>query len=180
MIYSCNLKGDYGVIKTVMHSFNDAINGIAGKAPDYKIYQRTTNGNRVEKALKGAKNVIILYNGDMEGLGNIIRNIKDVAPEIKIAISLAVSNTSKDDMEKQYPDCDVLENDCADQYDRHFIMCEHVFKITEDMPQDTYIDAWCNIIFTQRDYVYASSFEQTKELFLLGTKELLLHSQRTK
>jgi hypothetical protein len=176
MIYSCNLKGDYGVIKTVMYAFDDAVHGITGRAPDYKIFQRTTNGNRVEMALKDAQSVIILYNDDMVGLGNIIRNIQGIAADIKIAISFEGCETKPDVLESQYPDCEICETYEPQRYDRHLVMCEHIFKMTEDMPQDNYIDAWCNIIFSKKDFVYVSSFEQTKDLFVMCKKELLLHS----
>lgn len=175
MIYSCNLKGDTGVAKTVMHSFNDAINGITGKAPQYKIFERKTDGNRVEMALCDAENVIILYNDDMEGLGNIIRNIKGFAPNMRISISLKNSKTECAVMASQYPDCKVVNEYEPEKFDKHLVMCEHIFKLTEAEPQDTYIDAWCNIIFSKKDFIYASSFEQTKDLFVMCNKELLMH-----
>lgn len=177
LVYSCNLKSDIGVIKTVMHSFNDAVNGITGKAPEYKIYTRQTVGNRTEMALRGAKNVLILYNDDMEGLGNIIRNIRSFAPTLNIAISVKGCRTDKTIIQEQYTDCAVSDEYMPEQYDKHLVMCEHIFKITADMPQDFYIDTWCNIIYNEEDFAYANSFEQMRKLFVLCKKELLLRYQ---
>ena len=41
------------------------------------------------------------------------------------------------------------------------------------MPRANYIDAWCNIIFSQEDFIYASSYEQTKDLFILCKKSIM-------
>lgn len=177
LVYSCNLKGDYGVVKSVMYAFNDALNGITGKAPEYKIFNRATNGNRLKMALEGAKNVVIKYNDDMEGLGNIIRNIRSFAPGMRVVISIKDCKTTVENIQIQYSDCEVVHDYFPESYDKHLVMCEHIFKITGDMPQDIYIDSWCNIVFSESDYIYASSFEQTKDLFKLCKKSLLITSE---
>lgn len=174
LVYSCNLKKDYGVVKSVMYAFNDAVNGIIGKAPEYKIFKRTTDVNRLEFALKNANNVLIKFNGDFEGLGNIIRNIQSFSSDMKITISIGEYNNLIEKIQNQYSDCIVVVEYIPDKYEKHLVMCDHIFKITKDMPQDVYIDSWCNIIFTHEDYIYASSFEQTRELFVMCNKGLLL------
>lgn len=174
LVYSCNLKGDYGVIKSVMYAFNDAVNGIVGKAPEYKIFKRTNNGNRLEKALENAKDVVIRFNGDFEGLGNIIKNIRLISSDIKIAISVEENDKLWERIKRQYSDCLTVKDYIPDDYEKHLIMCEHIFKITKDMPQDVYIDSWCNIIFTHEDYMYASNFVQCRDLFKMCKRELLI------
>lgn len=178
MIYSVNLKGETNIVKTLMYAFDDATHGIRGKAADYKIFPRFPVKNRVEQALQGSNSVLIKFNGSFEGLGNIIRNIRSFYSDMRIGIC-ADDNCEQSDkirrqIENQYPDCEVNIEYCPEMYGTHMVMCSHIFELSEDDPEDIYIDPWCNIIYSAEDYVYCKNFEQTKELFLLCKKEILL------
>ncbi len=180
MIYSVNLKGETNIIKTLMYAFDDAAHGVRGKAAENKILPRPAVPNRVEQALCGKKNVSILFNGSFEGLGNIVRNIRKFAADMRIVIE--VDKGDQDDvsgqieqLRTQYPQCEILDiqGDSEAQCDIRLNMCDHIFKLTADMPRANYIDPWCNIIYTPEDFIYASSFEQTKDLFVLCKKSIL-------
>lgn len=171
LVYSCNLKKDTGVVKTVMYAFNDVVNGIRGKAPEYKIFQRNRDANRLRDYIDNSKSVLIKFNNDFEGLGNIIKNILNQGDVIDISI---YTESNSEELQKQYPNCSVVSMYEPEKYEKHLVMCEHIFKITSDMPQDVYIDSWCNIIYSEDDFVYARSFEQTKELFVMCKKGLLI------
>lgn len=186
MIYSVNLKGEKNIIKTVMHAFDDAVHGVSGRATEGKILPRNLVVNRVQLALKNAKNVVIKFNGNFEGLGNIIRNIRGFDHDMKITIAIdekSINNlhhqpgatlAMMQKVKEQHTDCYVVDNYKNELYESNLVMCEHIFKLTKDMPKDVYIDSWCNIIYGPDDFIYASSFEQTKELFLICYKQLLL------
>ena len=85
MIYSVNLKGETNIVKTLMYAFDDAVHGICGKAAEGKILPRPKVCNRLKLMLGKAESVIIKFNGDMEGLGNIIRSIGNVSEKINYA-----------------------------------------------------------------------------------------------
>lgn len=172
MIYSVNLKGETNIIKTLMYAFDDAVHHVRGKATEGKILTRFPVANRLELVLRNSNNVIILFNGNYEGLGNIIRNIRGFHRDMKIAV--AVDDTF--DME-QYPDCEITKDYHPEEYDAHLVMCSHIFNLPENAQEDWYIDPWCNIIYSTEDFVYCKSFKQTKELFLLCKKEMLLNNQ---
>lgn len=177
MIYSCHLKGEDNIVKSVMYAFDDAVHGVTGKAEDRKILPRGRNAVRIAQAIGEAANVLVRFNGDHEGLGNIIRNIKKNKPDVQIGIAVeSGSGADPDSMAEQYPDCRIETVFRPEKYGSHMIMCEHIFKITPDMPRDVYVDSYCNIIFTDDDFTYASGFEQTKELFTICRKDLLLAS----
>ncbi|MDO5572617.1 MAG: glycosyltransferase family 2 protein [bacterium] len=169
MIYSVNLKGETNIIKTLMYAFDDAVHHVRGKAIEGKILTRVSVANRLELALKNSNSVIILFNGNYEGMGNIIRNIRGFHEDMKIAI--AIDDTFD---REQYPDCEITGEYHPEEYDAHLVMCSHIFSLPEDAPEDWYIDPWCNIIYSAEDFVYCKSFEQTKDLFVLCKKELLL------
>ena len=177
MIYSVNLKGETNIVRTLMYAFDDAAHGVRGKASEEKILNRPVVPNRVKEAMSACGSVLIMFNGNYEGLGNIIRNLRSFAKDLKIGISLGVQDdagTEQKTLQAQYPDCKVCAEYQPEKYDRHMLMCEHIFKLPEDAKEDVYIDPWCNIIYSPEDFVYCKSFEQTKKLFLLCRKEILL------
>lgn len=185
MIYSVNLKGETNIVKTLMYAFDDAVHGVRGRAAEGKILTRFPVENRLELALRDCTSVLIRFNGDFEGLGNIIRNIKKLHADMRIGISaeanlLRQHETTQDllkQVKEQYQTAEVSEEYRPQLYDKHLIMCEHIFSLSSDATEDTYIDSWCNIIYTPEDFMYCRSFEQTKELFLLCKKDILLKSK---
>ncbi|MBD5468434.1 MAG: glycosyltransferase family 2 protein [Lachnospiraceae bacterium] len=173
MIYSVNLKGETNIIRTLMYAFDDAVHGVRGKAKEGRILPRPAVANRLEQALSGKESVLIRFNGSFEGIGNIVKNIRKALPDMRIAISAADCPEQAKELTTQYPDCEVTERYEPERFAAHLVMCEHIFKLSPDMEKDSYIDPWCNLIYTAKDFIYASSFEQTKELFVLCKKELL-------
>lgn len=177
LIYSCNLKGESNIVRTVMYALDDAAHGVSGKAEDYKILPRNAEKDRLREALGTAENILIRFNGSFEGIGNVVRAVRKTAPEIKITISVPQEyEKQSDQLQSQFAQCEVTENYLPEQYGMHLNLCEHIFKLDRNMPQDNYVDAWCNIIYTPQDFIYASSFEQNRELFILSMKGLLLHA----
>ncbi len=173
MIYSVNLKGETNIVRTLMYAFDDAVHGVRGKAGDGKILDRPKVPDRLEMALKGKESVLIRFSGNFEGLGNILKNIHKFAPGLRIGISAVDCPQRFRELQAQYPKCEITEEYRPEEYDSHLVMCEHIFKLPPKMPRDCYIDPWCNLIYTVEDFIYASSFEQTKKLFLLCKKEFL-------
>lgn len=174
MIYSVNLKGETNIIRTLMYAFDDAVHGVTGKATEGKIFDRPAVPNRVEEACRGKQSLLLRFNGHYEGLGNVMRNIRKFSPEMKVTISTIDHPEEMDLLKEQYPDCKIVNDYTPEKYDGHMVMCNHIFKLSSDMPQDSYIDPWCNIIFSEEDFVYAKSFEQTRKLFLTCKKDILL------
>lgn len=166
-IYSVNLKGETNIAKTLMNAIVDAANGVRGRATDGKTLSRPAVESRVNLALGDAKSVTIKFNGMYEGLGNIIKSIRKYNPKMEIVIS-AVNNVDEiATLSEQYKDCNVSELYNPEKTDKHLIMCDHIFKLTSDMPKDVYIDSWCNIVFTDEDFEYAKSYRQTSDLFVM-------------
>lgn len=172
MVYSCHLKGEYNIIKSVMFAFDDAVHGVIGKAAEHKILPRTRDISRVADAIQDAKTVLIKFNGDFEGLGNIIRTIKKSKPQVEIAIS--ANQSDMNEVKNQYKNVEILDKYSPECYDKHMIMCEHIFKLANEMKEDVYIDSWCNIVYTPQDFIYAKSFHSTRDLFKICRKEMLM------
>jgi len=174
MIYSVNLKGETNIVKTLMYAFDDAVHGVRGVATTGKVLPRFSVENRVQKALEKWESVIIRFNDDYEGIGNIIRNIMKIRPDIKIRISIQNCKTNRERMEYEYPGYQVTEEFSPGTDEFSLFMCSHIFSLTEDDESGNYIDSWCNIIFNEEDLMYAKNFKKAKELFILCMKNLLM------
>ncbi len=175
MIYSVNLKGETNIIKTLMYAFDDAVHGVRGKAAEGKILERPQVRDRLEELLGECKSILILFNGDFEGLGNVVRHIQKGNKEISITIAVK----EKEQLHKvsaQYLYYEVISDYTPEKYDTHLIMCSHIFQLPEEMAADNYIDSWCNLIYCTKDFEYCRSFQKTKELFILCKKQLLLNT----
>lgn len=177
LIYSCNLKGESNIIKSVMYAFDDAIHGITGKAADYKILKRNAKEDRIIQFLGAAKSVVVLFNGDYEGLGNIVRKLKSAAALDTIAISMAACDLPPEEVAGQFPDCRVVASYEPEQFDYHMKMCDHIFNVSVSMEADVYVDPWCNIIGSREDMAYCYNFQMAKEVFILCMKGLLTGSE---
>ena len=175
-IYSCNLKGETNIIKSLMYAFDDAIHGISGKAAEYKILTRNQSIDKIKIVLDECKSILIKFNGDFEGLGNIIRSIYKHTPDIHISISIENCITDKHFLESQYPECQIVETDAIDEYEKKLCMCPHIFQIEDSNLDEIYIDGWCNIVDGERDLTYIQNYEECKKLFVLCRKDLIMNS----
>lgn len=173
LIYSCNLKGETNIVKSVMFAFDDAIHGNLGRADDYKILTRNGDNDRLINAIGTSKTVLIRFNGDFEGLGNIIRKLKAISSVESITISVETCADLLDEAKVQFISCNVVSGYEPQDYDYHLKMCDHIFNIGLDIEEDIYVDSWCNIINGKEDFLYCSNFENTKKVFILCMKELL-------
>ena len=177
MIYSLNLKGETNVIKTLMHAYDDAVHGVSGKAGEGRILDRPPVPNRLSEAIGEGRSVLIRFNGNYEGLGNVVRNIEKISGEIKVTISTCDVPSEYETVRGQYPGNCVANDYNPSEFDLQLTMCEHIFKLTQDAVKDNYIDPWCNIIYSDDDFVYARSFEQTRKLFVLWGSEGILKQE---
>ncbi|QHQ60683.1 glycosyltransferase [Anaerocolumna sedimenticola] len=174
LIYSCNLKSETNIVKSVMFAFDDAIHKVSGKAADYKILPRNGQYDRMEKAIGSAKNVLIKFSGDFEGLGNIIRKVGKIGSVSKITISTIDIKDLTQQVRAQFPSCEVMETYEPFNYDFNMEMCSHIFNADLNANTEVYVDPWCNIINGKEEHAYCENYENTKKIFTLLFKELML------
>lgn len=176
MIYSCKLKGEVNIITSAMYALYDAIQGITGKAEGHKILPRNNPKDRVEQAVGNAKSVVILFNNDYEGLGNIVRRLERLKTVKEIVVSMGGIDKELDKVKEQFPQCSVEKDYIPEKYEFHMIMCNHIFNDKLELMSDIYIDSWCNIIIGPEDFEYCKNYNNTKKIFMLCTKDALLRS----
>lgn len=174
MIYGCNYKGEYNLIKTLMYAYDDALHGIRGKATDNKIMQREIVEHKIDLKFKDKEKVNIIANEDIDALEEIIKRLTDINPDMQICVL-----TSKDDelfVRKQFPQVQVVTTATFQvlSHDETLVMCSHVFDVEQPSVEGMYVDKWCNLIDTEEDYHYCSSFRVNKELFLRCRMSVLM------
>lgn len=171
LVYSCSLKKEDGVIKSVMYAFNDAVNGVRGKAPDYKIFKRNSTYNRVQDAVGDATSLLIEYNGRHNALRNILNNIAGFNKSIQVTVC---ADDVDEKFKQQFPECGMVSEYNPESYDCVWHMCGHVFRDCPKHKGNIYIDGYCNILFTDADIAYAQNYDSVRELFVLSKKEFLM------
>lgn len=176
MIYSCKLKGEENIIKSVMYALDDAIYNYAGKAEDYKILKRNTVQNRLELAVKDANRIMIIFNDDFEGLGNIVANLMKISSDIQLVICTKYSKYSTKEVKGQFSRHDITDEDNYILADVTFMMCNHIFDLVDYNTNYCYIDSWCNVLFSRDDFDYSNNYQRNLDLFLLCKKDLIINS----
>lgn len=174
LIYSCNLKNETNIIKSVMYAFDDAIHDVAGKAADYKILKRSETADRMITAVGASKSVVIQFNGNYEGLGNIIRKLKGMPGITDIAVCVDREDINPEEVSTQFPGCNVIKEYKKELYDFHMTMCDHIFQVDIEQGMDIYVDPWCNIIYSEQDFHYCVSFKQSLEIFIECFKTMIV------
>lgn len=187
MIYSCNLKQETNIVRTVMYAFYDAQNGVRGKAEAYKILERKPGISRLKAAMGECGEMLLRYSTTLEALGNVIREVRKINPAVRITISMKKNGLQQGNMEeirRLYPDCTVTEDVKSQENHQneikcHFTLCSHIFKLPENSVWDRYIDGWCNLVYSEEDYLYAKNFNRTRDLFILCQKGIFLDALKS-
>jgi GT2 family glycosyltransferase len=177
LIYSCNLKGETNIVISVVYAFDDAVHKVAGKAEEYKILPRNGAADRLTIAAGEAKSVLIRFSGHFEGLGNIVRKLEAKKTVEDICISIADCPELAEETKNQFPKCRVTPGYEPEKYEFHMKMCDHIFNVGADANPDIYVDPWCNIIHSKEDLAYCSNYNNSREIFMLCMKPLLMMLQ---
>lgn len=164
-VCSCNLKGEYNMMKTFMYAYDDAIHGVSGRAQDYKILPRISS-NRLADLIENVQSIQIIFNGDYECLGNIIQKLQSIKPELTYAICVRDCLEEAGRMKNQYPDAVIVMESCADHCDLTLKQCSHIFEVQDGRKEGVYIDRWLNLLITEEEFELGRNFKNSKELFI--------------
>lgn len=164
-VCSCNLKGEYNMMKTFMYAYDDAIHGVLGRAQDYKILPRISS-NRLADLIENVQSIQIIFNGDYECLGNIIQKLQSIKPKLTYAICVRDCPKEEEKMKNQYPDATVVMETCVDCCDLTLKQCSHIFEVQDECKEGVYIDRWLNLLITKEEFELGRNFKNSKELFI--------------
>ncbi|MGN0340396.1 MAG: glycosyltransferase family 2 protein [Lachnospira sp.] len=151
LLYGSLKKGRLDLFHTNNNIFQDFINDIRGKAKDGVIIQYMTERNpKLRELLSGVHNIYIKecdFDCD-KVIHKLQKYIDDNDLNIKIIVEWNNPHEIKED------ECDIS-----------FLACKHVKDISENILPTIYIDEYLNLVSSQEDFYYFSSYKEQLFLF---------------
>lgn len=144
--YESMYRMEYAVGKTIMFAYQDALQGVRGKADPDKIFRNDGNIKVLEEFLKH-KDCIFIENDTMD-IGQTLQEIKP---------SLHITENKK---EAQIVVCP----------------CDYIMNVTDFSLEKIYIDAQLNIMATEEDIADVKGYAPSLGTFLCMNQPIFLHS----
>lgn len=172
-IYACFYSGRYNKSKTLMNAFLDAINGVIGKAEDYKIRSIDVVKDRFMSIINNGDKILLEVNDQWDNLKKVIQKINSFQKNCKCIILSDYKKISKEELQKKYPDCKFIEyGDCV-SYNKYLKLCEHIFSVKDNKFEKIYVDGWSNVILNQKELIQCNNYKENLELFKLSYEDIL-------
>lgn len=172
-IYACFYSGRYNKSKTLMNAFLDAINGVIGKAEDYKIRPIDVVKDRFMSIINNGDKILLEVNDQWDNLKKVIQKINSFQKNCKCIILSDYKKISKEELQKKYPDCKFIEyGDCV-SYNKYLKLCEHIFSVKDNKFEKIYVDGWGNVILNQKELIQCNNYKENLELFKLSYEDIL-------
>jgi hypothetical protein len=147
--YGAMYKGMVGSVMTLWNALDDFMHGITGKAVEGRMVLYTCASHRLLEIARASRRVMICMpthtQEDYNTLNLIMRRMTNENPDLEIKVQ--------------------FELDGASGYDAVFRLCDHVTKVKYDILPVIYIDRFENIIESERDFLYFSSYEKALDNF---------------
>ena len=180
-IYGLTQKKQKNCVSTIMYAFDDFLNGVRGKADEYKIKQydepwepfADVKNTEIELICDCTK-----YQNCMDTIANAIYNLKILLgsnTEIKIDFRGDKNNISafkrlyKQKFEEELKEGSSV-SDCL-----FFYVCDHVNNIKEYNYNYYYSDEYCNLIMCEDDYHYFKNYDYAFRNFKMMYKDMFMH-----
>ena len=167
-IYSCQRDGRYNMMKTRMDAFLDALEGVSGKAKEYKIRKREIPEEKFELLIKEKKRILIYINGYWENIRRILFHIyiKEQEWGKKYQVEL-VDCTVNDDRQILGIHVYSKPEKNEKEYDLIFHVCKHIYELKINSVDHIWIDGWRNVISDQDDFESYQLFFPMYRMFKL-------------
>lgn len=151
-MYESMFRDEHNVMQTISYAYQDALQGVRGKAADYKILENDANDDKLTAFVQNKSSYALVIE-PLPGLEEdavYLRNfLKQVNPAIK-----EVNDRDKADM--------VLH------------MCPYIFQVEDLSLQEIYIDPDRNCIITEEDALAVKNYGYCKTLFLYMNQGVFL------
>jgi len=154
----CNVD-NIPITTTYMHSLNDALNGITGKAEDYKILPLHTDRNW-QKLVKAKTNILINYNPLNRRLDLLVNEIKELSKA-----SITIISHGEDLNKFAFANVAIVEKkDIVKNYDLEINLCYHVLDLPFDLITfgeglTIYYDNFGNAVSTEDEFYTYKNYE---------------------
>ena len=153
-MYESMFRDEHNVMQTISYAWNDALQGIRGKADDYKILPNDANDDKLTEFVRTKQSYCIQTDGSAaqeEDAGYLRNFLHKVNPSI-------------------------CEAENASQADVTFALCPYIFQVTDLSLEKIYIDPDRNCIITKEDALAVQNYSYSKMLFLYMNQGIFLEA----
>lgn len=172
-IYACFYSGRYNKSKTLMNAFLDAINGVFGKAEDYKIRPIDVVKDRFSSVIDNGDKILLEVNNEWDNFKKVIQKINSFQKNCKCIVLNDYKKISKEELQKKYPECKFIEYGEREPYNKCLKLCKHIFSVKDNKFEKIYVDGWGNVILNQKELIQCNNYKENLELFKLFYEDIL-------
>lgn len=155
-IYECMFREEHNNMQTISYAYQDALQGIRGKAADYKILPNDANDDKLIAFLQD-KNTYALVaepsNPQTEDAGYFRNFLQNARPQLT-----EVTDTAS---------ADVI-----------FHLCPYIFHVTDVSRREIYIDCERNCMITKEDALAVQNYNYCKTLFIYMNQGIFLDAAK--
>ncbi len=139
-MYESMFRDEHNIMQTLSYAFHDALQGIRGRADDFKILENDANDDRLTAYLQDKTSYHIVEDGQAEDAVYLRNFIAKVNPGM-------------------------IERE-EDQAQVRFHLCPYIFQVRDLSLEEIYIDPERNCIVNEDDAMAVRNYEYSKLLFI--------------
>ncbi len=139
-MYESMFRDEHNIMQTLSYAFHDALQGIRGRADDFKILKNDANDDRLTAYLQDKTSYHIAEDGQAEDAVYLRNFIAKVNPGM-------------------------IERE-EDQAQVRFNLCPYIFQVRDLSLEEIYIDPERNCIVNEDDAMAVRNYEYNKLLFI--------------
>ncbi len=139
-MYESMFRDEHNIMQTLSYAFHDALQGIRGRADDFKILKNDANDDRLTAYLQDKTSYHIAEDGQAEDAVYLRNFIAKVNPGM-------------------------IERE-EDQAQVRFHLCPYIFQVRDLSLEEIYIDPERNCIVNEDDAMAVRNYEYSKLLFI--------------
>lgn len=152
-MYESMFREEHNNMQSISYAFQDALQGVRGKADDYKILPNDANDNKLIRYVQDKRTYFVVEDGhsiDALYLKNFLKQINPALKEVK-------------------------ERDRADVI---FHLCSRIFQVKDFSLEKIYIDGDRNCIINQEDVTAVKNYHYCQTMFLYMNQGVFLAAAR--
>lgn len=148
-LYECMYREEHNNMQSISYAFHDAMNGVRGKALDYKILKNDANDDKLIAYIQDKKSYFIEENGQEEDAYYLRNFLEKENPIMKEAVA-------------------------KEGADVVFSLCPYIFSVKDYSLDKVYIDSERNCIVNADDVLAVQNYEYSKLLFIYMNQGVFL------
>lgn len=152
-MYESMFREEHNVMQSISYAYQDALQGVRGKAAEYKILENDANDNKLTQFVQDKNTYFIVEEGQEEDAYYLRNFLSSVNPGL-------------------------TEADSPEAAEIVFHLCPYIFQVRDLSRKEIYIDGERNCIISEDDAEAVRNYEYSKLLFLYMNQGVFLAAAR--